>query len=163
MIHRLKAVYTSAPDPYIQLDSIVLIVQVIEKLQDYKKEFQTINNNLISGKEQLKENQSVQVASELATLHFELASILDKCYDEPQTLKVLTITDVVNDLRETIGKSALEVDKLSVAQDVKNLEILQNMSAVEKPLMCLQEVLNNESFTSDEQPLLFTLKEPLEK
>lgn len=118
------------------------------------------------GNSQSNEIQSMvnnlQLASNLGTVHFELATILEdnKSFE---TAESLPVTMKIVALRKSIGSSAIEIDEMCMSRNIDVENIVKKLLNLEEPLLDIKKALQMETRDISEQPTILMITEPLNK
>lgn len=106
---------------------------------------------------------NLQIASELSTVHFELATILDKCDIIMGNVENLPVFVEVSNLRQNIGNVAIAIDKASSCSEPNVENCIEEFSNLKEPLLKLQNILLTEDNSLKEQKIIVELLQPLQR
>ncbi|XP_058807501.1 titin homolog [Phymastichus coffea] len=104
----------------------------------------------------------LKMASELSTVHFEFATILEK-FAAISSLETSPIFAKISQVRQSIGNAAVSVDKISSSANPNGEDFLEELLDLKVPLLKLQNALLIEDSTLDEQKIIVELLQPLER
>lgn len=141
---------------------IPLIVQDFEN-EVIKQKPATDFESPITEKTVQKIIHNLQMASELSTVHFELATILDKCETAFGNVDKLPVFVEVSDLRQSIGNAAIAIDRVSSGTEPDVEKFVEELSHLKEPLLKLQNILLVEDNSLKEQKIIVELLQPLER
>ncbi|XP_023246836.1 titin homolog isoform X2 [Copidosoma floridanum] len=106
---------------------------------------------------------SLRMASELSTVHFELATIMDKCEKTIGNIESSRIFQTVSDLRQIIGNTAISTDKISMTSYPKIESLVNELSSLKEPLLKFEDALITEDSTLQEQKIAIEVIQPIER
>lgn len=106
---------------------------------------------------------NLQMASELSTVHFELATILEKSENVVESIEESPVFAKISEVRQSIGSTAVSVDKISMNVNPSVEDVMEELLDLKIPLLKLQNTLLTEDSTFDEQKIIIELLKPLER
>ena len=143
--------------------------QIPMLLSSFKEDKIETNDNMIQvsnldGKSAIQQTiDNLQMAAELSTVHFELATILEKCENKIGNIESSPVFSKISELRQSIGNAAIEIDKISSKVEPNVETFVQELLELKEPLLRLQNILLTEDSTLEEQQIILELLEPLER
>lgn len=105
----------------------------------------------------------LQMASELGTVHFDLATVLEKCQKDIGNIETSPIFSKISELRQSIGNAAIAIDKISTSAEPNIENLMEELLDLKIPLLRLQNTLLTEDSTSPEQQVIVQILQPLDR
>ncbi|XP_031789478.1 titin homolog isoform X2 [Nasonia vitripennis] len=106
---------------------------------------------------------NLQMASELGTVHFDLATVLEKCQKDIGNVETSPIFSKISELRQSIGNTAIAIDKISTSAEPNIENLIEELLDLKIPLLRLQNALLTEDSTSREQQVIVQILQPLKR
>ncbi|OXU28408.1 hypothetical protein TSAR_000837, partial [Trichomalopsis sarcophagae] len=106
---------------------------------------------------------NLQMASELGTVHFDLATVLEKCQKDIGNVETSPIFSKISELRQSIGNAAIAIDKISTSAEPNIENLIEELLDLKIPLLRLQNALLTEDSTSREQQVIVQILQPLKR
>ncbi|XP_023315487.1 titin homolog [Trichogramma pretiosum] len=104
----------------------------------------------------------MQFASQLGTVHYEIASILEK-YEQLEGADTSLVLHNLNELRASIGNAAIAIDSIISSFKLNIDGLTHELLELEMPLNNVNDVLINEKYLSVQTDVLVELQQPMER
>ncbi|KAL7299322.1 hypothetical protein TKK_0007901 [Trichogramma kaykai] len=104
----------------------------------------------------------MQFASQLGTVHYEIASILEK-YEQLEGADTSLVLHNLNELRASIGNTAIAIDSIISSFKLNIDGLIRELLELEMPLNNVNDILINEKYLSVQTDVLVELQQPIER